>query len=138
MSRAPSGRGVDESRDLRRRNRRFYLVAAALCLFIAGVLALVASPSPDGLSRVAADTGIAANERESATADSPLAGYQVRLPAEGPTSQDPLGRVVAGVIGVALTAAAALALFGLLGRRQRQQAPNPAPGAPSASATLGA
>ncbi|MDQ1245993.1 MAG: hypothetical protein QG597_360 [Actinomycetota bacterium] len=95
--------------------RRFYALAAAACLLIAGVVSLLASSQPDGLERVAQDTGFASSAQDSATSRSPLADYQV---AVGGSDSGPLGAAAAGVVGVALTAAVAFGLFAMVGRRR--------------------
>lgn len=94
--------------------RRFYVVAALVCLLIAGVVSLLASSQPDGLERVAQDTGFADTARDSATSDSPLADYQVAVSDAGPS---PVGTAAAGVVGVAITAAVAFGVFALVARR---------------------
>ena len=96
------------------RRSRFYLAVAAVCLLVAGVLALFASSAPDGLERVAEDQGFADAAADSATASSPLADYDV---AAGGTAAS---RAVAGVIGVAVTAGVAFAVFGALSMRTQR------------------
>lgn len=90
---------------------RFYLALAVVSLLVAGVLALFASSQPDGLERVAIDTGFANSAQDSAVADSPLADYTL---AGGDSRAH---SAAAGVAGVALMAAVAFGVFGLLGRR---------------------
>jgi hypothetical protein len=93
--------------------RRFYLVAAVVCLLIAGAVSLLASSAPDGLERVAEDQGFASSAQDSATAGSPLADYQV---AVGDGDGSPLSATAAGIVGVAITAAVAFGLFAAVGR----------------------
>jgi hypothetical protein len=73
------------------------LVAAGvlIALFLAAVVSYYASSRPDGLNRVAEDTGFAHTERPHAGDDSPLAGYDT----------DGLGnrRLSSGLAGVAGT-----------------------------------
>ena len=70
-------------------------VALLVALLLAGVVSYYASASPDGLSRVAEDQGIAEAERDHASKDSPLAGYEVSGVSDGRLSKG-----VAGVVGV--------------------------------------
>ena len=101
------------------KGRRFFLWAAAICLMVAGLLALVASRAPDGLQRVAEKQGFAAAEHPSATSGSPLAGYELG----GSTVA---GKSLAGLIGAAATAGIAFGLFGLLARGGRPTPPESA------------
>lgn len=48
-----------------------------VALFLAGVVSLGASASPDGLNRVAGDLGFAGAEQSSAAEGGPLSGYDV-------------------------------------------------------------
>lgn len=92
--------------------KRLFIVGALLAVALAAVVSLFASSAPDGLERVARDHGIAAAEKQSASAGSPLAGYTVRGVGER------TGGAAAGVAGLAVTAAAGFGLFHLLkGRR---------------------
>lgn len=50
-------------------------IGIVVALLLAGGLSVYASSRPDGLQRVAGDHGFADKQRDSATADSPLAGY---------------------------------------------------------------
>lgn len=85
-------------------------LAAAVVLVV--FVAPLASSAPDGLERVAADTGFAGT----ATA-SPLTGpgYGIKGVADGR-----IGTVVAGMIGVAVTFAIGLALVAVVRRRRRR------------------
>jgi cobalt/nickel transport system permease protein len=82
-------------------------VAVALVLFVSPW----ADSDPDGLAKMAADTGIAGAERASATSRSPLAGYGV----EG---HDGVGKGLAGLIGVAVTFLVVAILLWLVRRRR--------------------
>ena len=62
---------------------------------LAGVVSYYASGSPDGLNKVAADQGLADKEKESAAADSPLAGYSTK-----DVDNERLSGGLAGVVGV--------------------------------------
>jgi hypothetical protein len=92
----------------------------AITLFAALLLAGLASPfasrQPDGLERVALDTGFADHQRESATADSPVADYSVAGIEHAKWATG-----LSGALGVLVTLAVAAALFGgiLFTRRRR-------------------
>lgn len=86
------------------------LVALGLAFFVSRY----ASGSPDGLNKVAIDEGFADQEKETATADSPLAGYGVRgVENEG------LSTGLSGIIGVAICFGAGLLLFAIVSNRKR-------------------
>ena len=55
--------------------KRLLIIGGLIAVTLAAVVSLYASSAPDGLNKVAEDHGIAANEQESATGSSPLAGY---------------------------------------------------------------
>jgi cobalt/nickel transport system permease protein len=94
------------------------VVAAVLVLFVSPL----ADSSPDGLSKVSADTGIDATQRASATEGSPLAGYGVRG-----VHHDALSKGLSGLIGVAVTfLVAAVALWLVRRRRATAAATSPA------------
>lgn len=92
------------------RNRRFLLAGLLLALVLAGIASYYASSAPDGLEKVAADKGVAAQQQDHALRDSPLAGY-------GDGSR--LSGGLAGVIGVAITFTVGGALFVVLRRRTK-------------------
>ena len=83
-------------------------IFAAAVVIIAVVAPFVASASPDGLERVAADLGF--EGRASAPTAAPMADYA--LPAAGPLS-GPL----AGLVGVVAVGGLALGAGALLKRR---------------------
>ena len=99
--------------------RRLSIVAVVLVgLAVAALLAFFVSPyastEPDGLSKVAADTGIDVSQRPSAVAGGPLAGYSVKGVHGG------LSKGLSGVIGVAVTfAIVAAAIWLVRARRAR-------------------
>ncbi|MFI9261239.1 energy-coupling factor ABC transporter permease [Streptomyces sioyaensis] len=97
----------------RRSVRRVWLAGLAAALVCAGGLSYYASASPDGLEKVAQDQGIAANAKDHAAKDSPLADYSVK------DITDPrLAGGLAGVIGVGATLAAGTGVFVVLRRRK--------------------
>ncbi|MEU5541786.1 energy-coupling factor ABC transporter permease [Streptomyces sioyaensis] len=97
----------------RRSVRRLWLAGLAAALVCAGGLSYYASASPDGLEKVAQDQGIAANAKDHAAKDSPLADYSVK------DITDPrLAGGLAGVIGVGATLAAGTGVFVVLRRRR--------------------
>ncbi len=90
-----------------------------LTLFIAGGLIVAlglaffvspyASHDPDGLNKVAIDKGFDSGATDSATADSPLAGYAV-----SGVDDAGLSKGLSGIVGVAITFGLAMILFGIL------------------------
>jgi hypothetical protein len=104
----------------RARTRTFVLVGLAVALLIAGVGSWYASSSPDGLEATAAEQGFADTARDSATSDSPLAGYSVAGVADGRLSGG-----LAGVIGVVLVLALAGGLTLLVRRRPERSSDDP-------------
>lgn len=94
------------------RTRTFVLVGLLVALVIAGFGSYYASSRPDGLNRVAQQHGFSAQEQESATADSPLAGYST----DGVHDQR-LSVGLAGVAGCAVVLLVGGGLFWLLRRR---------------------
>jgi hypothetical protein len=87
-------------------------VALLVALLLAGVLSSYASDSPDGLSRVAEDQGITRAQKDHASEDSPLAGYEVAGVDDGG-----LSRGVAGVVGVGVVLLLGTALTHAVRRR---------------------
>lgn len=93
---------------------RHRLAAAVLlsALLIAGVASFYASSHPDGLNKVAQQTGFAKSEQRSAAADGPFAGYATK------GVQNPrLSRGVAGISGAALVLVIGSGLFWVIRRR---------------------
>lgn len=89
------------------------VVGMLLSLVLAAVVSLFASSQPDGLERVARDTGFAGSAAKSATADSPLSDYGIEGVENARASA-----AGAGLIGVAVTATAGFGLFALLKPRK--------------------
>ncbi len=92
--------------------KRLLIIGALMAVVLAAVVSFYASSQPDGLEKVAGDHGILAQERESATSTSPLAGYSL----SGVGDQRVSG-AAAGLVGVAVTAAAGFGLFYAVRRR---------------------
>jgi hypothetical protein len=102
------------------RFRSFLLIGVAVSLVLVFVAAPHASSSPDGLERVAADTGIDRQVTDHAMADGPLADYGVQgIDSPG------LSTGVAGAFGVVITFALGAGLLAVvrLARRARADAP---------------
>ena len=89
-------------------------VALTVVLMLAGVGSFYASASPDGLERVAGDSGFLDRAEDSAAAGSPLSDYGTSGVAD-----ERLSVGLAGVIGVLVTLAIAVAVFALVARRRR-------------------
>lgn len=85
----------------------------AVALVLAGVVSHYASSEPDGLNKVAQDTGIAATEQDHASAGSPLAGY-----ASKGIGNERLSGALAGVVGVLVVLALAGGLTFVVRRRE--------------------
>ncbi len=94
------------------RDRRLAILALVVALLVAGGLSLFASSAPDGLEKVAADTGFGGTAADSATSGSPLADYQASF------LDGAVGRSLAGVVGVLVTLAVFYGLARLLRRRE--------------------
>jgi cobalt/nickel transport system permease protein len=86
------------------------VVAGVLVAFgLAAFASPFASNKPDGLNKVAADHGFDAPARNSATADSPLAGYGVKH-----VDNEKVSKGSAGIVGVAVTLLVATVAFATL------------------------
>jgi hypothetical protein len=92
----------------------FVVAGLAVALALAFFVSPSASDDPDGLNKVASDTGIAATETDHALDDAPTAGYEV--PG---VDNDRMSTGLAGVIGVAVTFAVAGGVM-LVVRRARR------------------
>ena len=82
------------------------IVGFAVSLALAGGVSYYASSHPDGLEKVAGDVGFLDSAKESAVKDSPLAEYGV-----AGVENERLSGGLAGVIGVASTAAISFGIF---------------------------
>lgn len=97
---------------MNRRNLAFVLAGLVVAMLLGGGVSYYASSDPDGLNKVAADTGFAAAEREHAAGDSPLAGYST----SGVDNQRLSGGLAVGS-GVLVCFAVGGALFWAVRRR---------------------
>ena len=91
----------------------------ALSLFVAGFLSFYASSSPDGLERVADDTGFAGTAADSANAALPTADYGI-----AGVNDAHLSTGLAGILGVIAVAVIVFGLFLLFARRRKPVAPH--------------
>jgi hypothetical protein len=91
--------------------RRWWLVGLGIAVLVVIVLAPMASPDPDGLERVAEDTGFLGTARD--------ALYSVLPDYTVPGLDDPvLTTIASGLVGVAVVFGVAVLLGRLLGRRK--------------------
>ena len=95
---------------------RLVAVGLVLSLVLAGGASYYASSQPDGLEKVAGDVGFLDSAEESAVEDSPLSGYEV-----AGVDNERISGGLAGIIGVASTAAISFGLFYALRRFKRDQ-----------------
>ncbi len=95
---------------------RFIAAGLTLSLVLAGGVSYYASSHPDGLEKVAGDIGFLDTAKESAVEDSPLAGYGV-----AGIENERISGGLAGVIGVASTAAISFGMFYALRRFKKDK-----------------
>jgi len=93
-------------------DKKLLIAGFAVSLFIAGFASYYASSSPDGLEKVAEDTGFIETAKENTNADTTLADYGVKG-----VDNERLSTGTAGVIGVLATAGVSTGLFLVLRRR---------------------
>ena len=108
-----AGFSTNMSQPVRRAVTLILIAGMGLSVLLAAGATMYVSTSPDGLERVAEDTGVASTGEDSATADSPFADYGV----SGLDDQS-WSASVAGLLGVAATSAIAFALFRALTRNR--------------------
>ena len=92
----------------------FVVVALAVALGLAFFVSPQASSQPDGLDKVAIDTGFAKNETSHALDDGPTAGYSVKG-----VDNDRLSTGLAGLLGVSVTFAITGGLLFLVRQSRR-------------------
>lgn len=107
--------------------RGFALAGLLVALLLATVVSQFAGSAPDGLERVAADTGFAATADEHALSDSPFADY-----ATQGLGNESLSLAVAGTAGVVITVAVGAGLLAAVRGRSRGDGAAPAASAPDA------
>ena len=93
-------------------NRAFFVSFVLVSLLVAGVASYYASSHPDGLTRVAQQTGFVDAEKPRSASDSPFAGYATRGVDDGRLSGG-----LAGVVGVVVMLGLSTGLFWVLRRR---------------------
>jgi cobalt/nickel transport system permease protein len=93
-------------------NRRLLVLGLLVALVLAGVVSFYASSSPDGLSKVAADHGLTANEKSHQLKDAPFAHYGTKGVGNARLSTG-----LAGIAGVAITLTLGSALVLAVRRR---------------------
>ena len=96
---------------MKKLTNRFYLAFFAVAVVVAGALSFYASSQPDGLEKVAEDTGFLDTAKDSAVSNSPLADYGV-----AGLDNDRLSVGLSGIIGVIFTGLVAFAIFALARR----------------------
>jgi cobalt/nickel transport system permease protein/cobalt/nickel transport protein len=99
------------------RNRLFLATGLLVALLVAGLGSYYASGQPDGLNKVAEQTGFDHTEKDSATADGPFAGYRT-----SGVGDDRLSGGLAGVAGVLMVGVLGGGLFWVLRRRDGDDA----------------
>lgn len=97
---------------MRRSGRLLWVVGLLVALALAGIVSFYASRQPDGLEKVAGDTGFLTTAEDHDLAGGPLADYGV----EG-VDDARLSVGLAGVLGVTVTLAVGGGLFWLARRR---------------------
>lgn len=95
-------------------SKRFYTIFFLVSVAVAGVLSYYASSHPDGLEKVAEDTGFLDTAEGSAVSGSPLADYGV-----SGVDSERLSVGLSGIIGVVATAVVAFGIFALAKRMNK-------------------
>ncbi len=112
---SPAPRGVPATRSMARpRMWTFAAIALVVALALVVFVAPFASPWPDGLEKVAEDTGFATASTEPLWTFSPLPDYTVPVLGEGMWST-----AVAGLVGTLVLCGLVLVLGRILGRAPR-------------------
>lgn len=94
------------------RTRAFLAAGLLVALLVAGFGSFYASAHPDGLNKVAEQTGFDQTQKDSSAGDGPFAGYRT----DG-IDDDRLSGGVAGVAGVLMVAVLGGGLFWVIRRR---------------------
>lgn len=89
-------------------------VGLVISLVIAGFVSFYADPNPDGLEKVAQDSGFIDSATDSANAGLPTADYGI-----SGVEDERLSAGLAGVLGVVVIAILAFGLFSFLGRSKK-------------------
>ncbi|CAN5329564.1 energy-coupling factor ABC transporter permease [soil metagenome] len=100
--------------------RGFVIAGLLVALLFAVVVSQFAAPDPDGLERVAEDTGFAESAQEHALGGGIFADY-----ATAGIGNEPLSLAIAGVVGVVITLAVMTGLFMAVRDRRRAAASGP-------------
>jgi cobalt/nickel transport system permease protein len=100
----------------------FVAVGLIVTLGLVVFIAPLANSNPDGLERVADDQGFLSTAEDSATANSPLADYDVVG-----VESDRTGTVVAGIIGIILVFAVGTGILMVVRRKRAQSASTSGP-----------
>ena len=79
-------------------NRKFYLIVLLVSIGLAGIVSFYASPSPDGLEKVAGDIGFIETAKDHTLDNSALADYGV-----AGIENERLSVGIAGILGVIAT-----------------------------------
>lgn len=95
-------------------SKRFYAVFFLVSVAVAGVFSYYASSHPDGLEKVAEDTGFLDTAEDSAVSGSPLADYGV-----SGIDSERFSVGLSGFIGVVVTAIVAFGIFALAKRMNK-------------------
>ena len=99
--------------------RTFVIGGVLVALAFAAVVSQFAAPDPDGLERVAEDTGFIASAEDHSLADLVFADYAI-----AGISNEALSLAIAGIVGTLVTLLVAAGIFmGLRERRERDPAP---------------
>ncbi|MBW3602704.1 MAG: energy-coupling factor ABC transporter permease [Actinobacteria bacterium] len=98
--------------------RGFVIGAVLVALTFAAVLSQFAAPGPDGLARVASETGFAGSGQPHALSDAILSGY-----ATAGITNEAVSLAVAGTVGVIITLAVGYGLFAAVGDHRRGREP---------------
>jgi hypothetical protein len=97
-------------------NRKFIAAGFIVAALLAGGASYYASSHPDGLEKVAKEIGFIDSAKDSATADSPFAGYGVKGVDNARFSGG-----LAGIIGILATAVVGGGLFMLIRKKPEKK-----------------